>query len=46
MIAELVTIRKLNAKGHDILKAIHPHPTMSEAISEATAAAYEEAIHI
>jgi dihydrolipoamide dehydrogenase len=46
MIAELVTVRKINAKGHDLLKAVHPHPTMSEAIFEAVANAYGEAIHI
>jgi dihydrolipoamide dehydrogenase len=46
MIAELVAIRKLETTGHDIIKTIHPHPTMSEAIMEAAANAYGEAIHI
>ncbi|MBU0488286.1 MAG: dihydrolipoyl dehydrogenase [Bacteroidetes bacterium] len=46
MIAEAVVARKLGATGHEILKSIHPHPTMSEAIMEAVAAAYNEAIHI
>jgi len=46
MIAEIVTSRKLETTGHEILKAVHPHPTMSEAIMEATAAAYGEVIHL
>jgi dihydrolipoamide dehydrogenase len=46
MIAEIVAVRKLEATGHEILKAIHPHPTMSEAVMEATAAAYDEVIHL
>ena len=46
MIAELVVAKKTGVKAHDIIKSIHPHPTMSEAIMEATAAAYDEAIHI
>lgn len=46
MIAEVVTARKLETTGHEIIKAIHPHPTMSEAVKEATAAAYGEAIDI
>lgn len=46
MIAEVVAARKLETTGHEILKCIHPHPTMSEAIMEATAAAYGEVIHI
>ncbi len=46
MIAEAVVARKLETTGHEILKAIHPHPTMSEAIMEATAAAYGEVIHL
>lgn len=46
MISEAVVARKLGAKGHDIIKAIHPHPTMSEAIMEAAAAAYGEVIHL
>lgn len=46
MIAEIVSIRKLETTGHDIIKTIHPHPTMSEAIMEAAAAAYGEVIHL
>ena len=46
MIAGIVTARKAEATGHSILKAIHPHPTMSEAIMEAVAAAYDEVIHL
>lgn len=46
MIAEVVVARKLETTGHEILKAIHPHPTMSEAVMEATAAAYDEVIHL
>ena len=46
MIAELVVARKLETTGEEILKAIHPHPTMSEAVMEAAAAAYGEVIHI
>lgn len=46
MIAEIVTARKLETTGHEIIKAVHPHPTMSEAIMEAAAAAYGEVIHI
>lgn len=46
MIAEVVVARKLETTGHEIIKAVHPHPTMSEAIMEATAAAYGEVIHI
>lgn len=46
MIAEAVVARKLETTGHEILKAIHPHPTMSEAIMEAVAAAYGEVIHL
>jgi len=46
MIAELVAARKLETTGHELIKAIHPHPTMSEAIMEAAAAAYDEVIHI
>jgi dihydrolipoamide dehydrogenase len=46
MIAEVVTARKLETTGHEIIKAVHPHPTMSEAIMEATAAAYDEVIHL
>lgn len=46
MIAEVVVARKLETTGQEILKAIHPHPTMSEAIMEATAMAYGEVIHL
>lgn len=46
MIAEMVVARKLETTGHELIKAIHPHPTMSEAIMEAAAAAYGEVIHI
>ncbi|PIF05280.1 MAG: dihydrolipoyl dehydrogenase [Draconibacterium sp.] len=46
MVAELVVARKLEITGHELLKTIHPHPTMSEAIMEAAAAAYDEVIHI
>lgn len=46
MVAEAVVARKLETTGHEIIKAIHPHPTMSEAIMEATAAAYGEVIHL
>lgn len=46
MIAEVVVARKLETTGHEIIKAIHPHPTMSEAIMEATAAAFGEVIHL
>ena len=46
MIAEVVVARKLETTAHEILNAIHPHPTMSEALKEATAAAYGEAIDI
>lgn len=46
MIAEAVVARKLETTGHEILKAVHPHPTMSEAMMEATAAAYGEVIHL
>jgi len=46
MIAEAVVARKLETTGHDILKTIHPHPTMSEAVMEAVAEAYGEVIHL
>ena len=46
LIAEAVVARKLETTGHEILKAIHPHPTMSEAVMEAVADAYGEVIHI
>ena len=45
MIAEVVVARKLETTAHEIIKSVHPHPTMSEAIMEATAAAYGEVIH-
>ncbi len=46
MIAEVVVARKLETTGHEIISSIHPHPTMSEAIMEAVAAAYGEVIHL
>ena len=46
MIAEAVLGRKLETTGTEVLKAIHPHPTMSEAVMEAVAAAYDEVIHL
>ena len=46
MIAEAVLGRKLETTGHEVLKAVHPHPTMSEAVMEAVADAYDEVIHI
>jgi dihydrolipoamide dehydrogenase len=46
LIAECVSVRKLETTGHEIIKTIHPHPTMSEAIMEAAAAAYGEVIHL
>jgi len=46
MIAEAVVARKLETTGHEVLKAIHPHPTMSEAVMEAVADAYGEVIHL
>jgi dihydrolipoamide dehydrogenase len=46
LIAEVVAARKLETTGHEIIKSVHPHPTMSEAVMEATAAAYGEVIHI
>ncbi|MBX7109761.1 MAG: dihydrolipoyl dehydrogenase [Chitinophagales bacterium] len=46
MIAEVVVARKLETTGHEIIKSVHPHPTMSEAIMEAAAAAYGEVIHL
>jgi len=46
MIAEIVALRKLETTGHELIKTIHPHPTMSEAVMEAAAAAYGEVIHI
>jgi dihydrolipoamide dehydrogenase len=46
MIAEIVVARKLEITGHDLIKTVHPHPTMSEAVMEAAAAAYGEVIHL
>ncbi|MCB9303462.1 MAG: dihydrolipoyl dehydrogenase [Lewinellaceae bacterium] len=46
MIAEVVAARKLETTGHEIIKTVHPHPTMSEAVMEAAAAAYGEVIHL
>ena len=46
MIAEIVAIRKLETTGHELIKTVHPHPTMSEAVMEAAAAAYDEVIHL
>ncbi|GAB3912473.1 dihydrolipoyl dehydrogenase [Larkinella knui] len=46
IIAEVVAARRLETTGHEILKAVHPHPTISESIKDATEAAYGEAIHL
>ncbi|MCE2497329.1 MAG: dihydrolipoyl dehydrogenase [Flavobacteriales bacterium] len=46
MIAEAVAARKLETTGHELIKTVHPHPTMSEAVMEAAAAAYGEVIHL
>ncbi|MBN1388015.1 MAG: dihydrolipoyl dehydrogenase [Bacteroidales bacterium] len=46
MISEIVLARKLETTAHEIIKSVHPHPTMSEAIMEAAAAAYDEVIHL
>jgi dihydrolipoyl dehydrogenase len=46
MIAEIVAIRKLETTGHELIKTVHPHPTLSEAVMEAAAAAYGEVIHL
>jgi dihydrolipoamide dehydrogenase len=46
LIAEMVLARRLKLKAHDIARTIHPHPTLSEALAEATEAAYNQAIHI
>ncbi len=46
MIAEVVAARKLETTGHEIIKTVHPHPTMSEAVMEAAADAYDEVIHL
>jgi dihydrolipoamide dehydrogenase len=46
MIAEIVVAKKLETTAHELIKSVHPHPTMSEAIMEAAAAAYGEVIHL
>ncbi len=46
MIAEIVVARNLETTGHEMIRSVHPHPTMSEAIMEAAAAAYGEVIHL
>lgn len=46
MIAEIVVARKLEITGEELIKSVHPHPTMSEAVMEAAAAAYDEVIHL
>ena len=46
MVAELVAVRKLETTGHELIKTVHPHPTLSEAVMEAAAAAYGEVIHM
>ncbi len=46
MIAEIVAVRRLETTGHELIKTVHPHPTMSEAVMEAAAAAYDEVIHL
>ncbi|MFT4677940.1 MAG: dihydrolipoamide dehydrogenase [Flavobacteriales bacterium] len=46
LIAEIVAVRKLETTGEELIKTVHPHPTMSEAIMEAAAAAYGEVIHL
>lgn len=46
MIAEIVSIRQLETTGHEIIKTVHPHPTMSEAVMEAAAVAYDECVHL
>ncbi|PWH87166.1 dihydrolipoyl dehydrogenase [Brumimicrobium oceani] len=46
MVAELVAVRKLETTGEELIKTVHPHPTMSEAVMEAAAAAYGEVIHL
>ena len=46
MIAEAVLGRKLETTGYEVLKTIHPHPTMSEAFMEVAADAYDEVIHL
>jgi len=46
MISEVVVARRMKVKAHDLINAVHPHPTMSEAVMEAVAAAYDEVIHL
>ena len=46
MISEMVVLKKLKGKGKDLIKSIHPHPSLSEAIMEAAAAAHNEVIHL
>jgi dihydrolipoamide dehydrogenase len=46
LISEAVVARKLETTGHEILKSVHPHPTLSEVVMEAVAAAYGEVIHL
>lgn len=46
LIAEIVAVRKLETTGEELIKTVHPHPTMSEAVMEAAAAAYDEVIHL
>ena len=46
IVAELVAVKKLETTGHELIKTVHPHPTMSEAVMEAAAAAYDEVIHL
>ena len=46
LIAEIVVARKLETTGYEMIKSVHPHPTMSEAVMEAAAAAYDEVIHL
>ena len=46
MIAEIVALRKLETTGHELIKTIHPHPTLSEAVMEAAAATYDGVIHL
>jgi dihydrolipoamide dehydrogenase len=46
LVAELVALRKLETTGHELIKTVHPHPTLSESIMEAAAAAYGEVIHL
>ena len=46
MIAEMVVFKKLEGTAQELIKSIHPHPTISESIMEAAAAAYDEVIHL